>query len=276
MNQKRLETIGFRKQRRLEREYVRPNQIEAKAKGLPVPNIPNPIERKLGFQASRSSSVSPRQTPLNVWERLDRLSPSRLMTLFPTSLIDKDIKGVQQIEDKTSQILERQKQHQAQQQQNREALRQALAKQHEKWAELEQRCGVVKLRDEGVDQSADTLRTSLYGFSRTHLVSPRTDVLSRPKHNRGPKEPLKHFDFRGMISADFKSVISHFKPGSSLSHSPAKRTADVQRPLRLKFEPFDTADWRNSIERVERISGSNASKVGYSRSDLIKYYQDNF
>jgi hypothetical protein len=212
---------------------------------------------------------------MNDWERLDRLSPARLMAIFPVSLIDRDIKGVQQIEDKTSRIIEKQKQQRAQQQHNREALRQALAQRHEKLAELEQRCGVVKLRDEGLDSSADTVRTSFYGFSRTHLVSPRTAVLSRFKINRRPKEPLKHFDFRGMISADFKSVISHFKPGSSHSHSPAKKTADVQRPPRLKYEPFDKADWRRSIERVEKISERNTSKVGFSRSDLIDYYQEN-
>lgn len=191
------------------------------------------------------------------------------------SLIEKDVYGIRQIGKKTKQLANQSKRNQDQLDLRRSHQLKVLASQHERWSELEAKCGLVKYRDEPL-QSMNSFRSSTYGFSRMHSVSSRTEVLSRPKPCLTPKDPLKHFDYRGMMSADFKGVIEFYKPESPTLKpilqpilQPAKH---VVKPARI-IDTSQVEDDLRSIEQVEKICRNTSETPGYPRAELAKYYQ---
>jgi hypothetical protein len=298
-----IEATPARKPLHHGRQVVRSRQIQPRGKSLP--DLVTPIQTRLSLQVS-SNAPPHMQLQVNAWERLDMLSPAQLMSSWPASMIERDIKGIHQIEEKSNQISRTHQRKRGKQLVAREALRASLAKLHEKSAELEQKSGVVKVRDLSLERSADSMQSSLYGFSRTFLVSPRTELLSRPRLVHCQKEPLKHFDFRGMISADFASVISIFKPKlsspdlspvrsspyltlnrlpsspnlSSMSQlgspklSPIKKSVTIVKPAKLRRPAVDFEDWQKSIDKVELICKSTPKGAGYSKADLVQFYRE--
>mmetsp|Transcript_5982 Transcript_5982/g.10581 ORF Transcript_5982/g.10581 Transcript_5982/m.10581 type:complete len:270 (-) Transcript_5982:200-1009(-) len=264
---RRLEAIGFRKKRQVEREY-----LEAKAKGMPLPEIQDPIIKKLGLQSNRSTSL-----PVNEWERLDRCPPSKLRANFPPSLIEKDIFGLNEIQRRTQKQEQEMQRKQAERDKERMILRQSLAKTHERWADLEAKCGIVKVREDIIEKSTDSLRSSTFGFSRAHVVSPRTQALSRPKRSMSPTNPYIHYDFRGMVGADFKTVVDFFKPSSPQTTS---KSCNSSLPIQKPSPPKQTdekqiRDDLNSIERVERICRNSTKRTGYSKAELLQFINKN-
>lgn len=138
-------------------------------------------------------------TPVNAWERLSSVPVCTLRHAMPTTVINKDSNGIQNILNKSAELDKLNQWFESQRQGKRLKARLAIINRHNERKSLEEKCGIVKVREKGVS-------VGTFGYVRSQRVRERTDVLSKP-HTASQGSRYDHQDFRGLLHADHYEAV---------------------------------------------------------------------
>lgn len=138
-------------------------------------------------------------TPKNAWERLNSVPACNLRHVMPSTIVEKDKYGIENIMNKTCDIEKYLKWNESQKQGKRLKARLAVINRHNDLKSLEEKCGIVKVREKSAPQG-------MFGYVKQHPVRKRTEELSKPR-TAGKKGRFDHQDFRGLLHADFYDAV---------------------------------------------------------------------
>lgn len=182
----------------------------------------------------RKSHYEKPWTPRNAWERLNSLPACKLRHVIPQKLIDKDYDGIQSIMAKTLEIDKMKEWYENQRQGKRLKARLATINRHNDLKDLEQKCGIQKIREKECMEGT-------FGYIQMHKTRQRTELLSKPRS--APKHgDFDHEDFRGLLHADYKEAISKVR-----SNTVRRASASVQE--RVKHEDIE----KETIKDIEKF-----------------------
>lgn len=138
-------------------------------------------------------------TPVNAWERLSTVPVCNLRHAMPETVILKDKNGIQNILEKSAEIEKLNQWFEVQRQGKRLKARLAIINRHNEQKSLEEKCGIVKIRQKSV-------QVGTFGYVQSHKVSHRTNKLSKP-HTASQGSRYDHQDFRGLLHADHQEAV---------------------------------------------------------------------
>jgi hypothetical protein len=156
---------------------------------------------------NRQKTEDYRVTPKNAWERLNSVPACNLRHVMPGTIVHKDLTGIDNIFSKSSQIDKLNNWLDHQRQGKRLKARLAVINRHNDLKSLEEKCGIIKIREKSAPQGT-------FGYVKRHKVRQRTEELSKPR-TAGRKGRFDHQDFRGLLHADFYEAVEKMKTLSS-------------------------------------------------------------
>jgi hypothetical protein len=196
-------------------------------------------------------------TPLNAWTRLNHVPVSTLKHVIPREVIEKDRQAIESIMNKTLELEKMKNWHKAQLQSNWLKDRLATINRHNAQKELENRCGIRKVRETGSVEGT-------FGYVKNHRIRERTELLSKPRTAVKGSE-FDHEDFRGLLHADYEEAVR--KMTAVGSPRATKRSNNSEKTRQQKAETSE-----NHIKITEDIveDGSGSSSIEVMNLDPLK------
>ena len=155
---------------------------------------------------STNYSIDPKQPlfnisgSLNIWDNINELPVSKLKHVIPENILLKDKQGIKNIMQKSVELKKLDEWNQFQIQNNRIKSRLALAQRHRDFVKLEQKSGIIKIRDKSNPQG-------VFGYQKVYSFDKVTSKLSKSKQIL-VSDQFAHKDFRGLLHADFAKAVS--------------------------------------------------------------------
>jgi hypothetical protein len=137
---------------------------------------------------------------LNVWDNINELPVSKLKHVIPEKILLKDKEGIKNIMQKSVELKKLDEWNQFQIQNNRIKSRLALAQRHRDFVKLEQKSGIIKIRDKSSPQG-------VYGYQKVYSFGKVASKLSKSKQIL-ISDQFAHKDFRGLLHADYAKAVS--------------------------------------------------------------------
>lgn len=172
-------------------------------------------------------------SPVNVnsWEKLNLVPKIRLQNILPAKTIRKDLQGIENILNRTQEFVKENEASEDQKQAKRLQERLFTIKRHNFCAQLEEKAGIWKVREE-------SMNNGVFGKVKSYQVPKRIQQLSLPrKVHQG--NTMERSDFRGLLNVDFREAVGKIA-----------KEVSIDKIKKNKKEKFDLNEVQEAIFEI--------------------------